>query len=181
MRQILLTLVTLVLASCLCSGDVLVADLTSGNGASTAVGGQVTLDLNADGTIAASLVSYTDDIQGFGFATGIYIPEWNFSSAVVDNPFGPANIFGNRYTGFLCSNCGKTETWTIGAAGEFTTIAEALRMNSPFEFFFVDAAGNHFGASSLAPVPEPGTLPLLSAFALTALLGVFYKAARKSR
>jgi hypothetical protein len=55
-------------ATGICRADMLSANFTVDNGSPSATsGGMVTFTLNADGTIAASVVSFGTDIYGLGF------------------------------------------------------------------------------------------------------------------
>ena len=131
---------------------------------SSSSGGSVTFTLAADGTIAATL-SAVNGIFGFGFASpGVSdLPESNFAPTAPDDPFEWQEIYGTQKSGFLCSQCGSFESWTIGTAGEFTSVLQALGgTNSQFDFFLFDRFGNQW-AADVSAVPEPANVLLLLA------------------
>ena len=88
--------------------------------------GSVTFTLNPDGSIAASLtVTNGFNILGFGFnSLTPDLPESNFSPTQPDNPFGWSDAFGTQPSGFLCTQCGPTETWTID--GNYSSVFDVL-------------------------------------------------------
>jgi hypothetical protein len=165
-------------ASCLfliapAHADSLFGDFTIKNGAASASGGQVTFNLNGDGTIAASLSSLDGGIVGFGFDSIAFdLPESNFSFPPT-NAFGWADMYGGQRSGFACygssglDNCGTNVTWTIGNAGDFSSVSQALGGgNSTTDFFLYTAdQGNQWGANAVAgaPVPEPETYAMMLA------------------
>jgi hypothetical protein len=54
------------------------------------------------------------NILGIGFnSLTPDLPESNFAPVQPDNPFGWGDDFGSQPSGFLCTQCGPTETWTI--------------------------------------------------------------------
>jgi hypothetical protein len=127
--------------------------------------GQVTFTLNGNGTIAASLVSYNSNIVGFGFdSVNLNLAESGFSPTAVDNPYGWTNSFGLHRSGILCRSCGLTESWTIGDAGDFSSVLQALGGNAATtDFFLYTNAEGQFGAMEHSAVPEPGSLALIGA------------------
>jgi len=124
--------------------------------------GQVTFTLNGDGTIGATLIDYgSSTILGFGFnSAAVNLPESNFTPTNPDNPFGWVDIFGRQSSGFLCSQCALTESWTIGNPGDYTSVRQVLNGGSQSltDFFLLDAAGFQWGGNA---TPEPGSLLLL--------------------
>lgn len=167
MKRITLMLATLVLLLVNAGptrADSLVGnfDLDSNLNPITSVG-QVTFTLDADGTIAASLVSYGNNILGFGFdSTTVNLPESNFVPAV-SNPYGWDDGYGYHPSGFLAFGNSLTETWTIGTPGEFTSVWQALGgTTATTDFFLLDSVGTSFGAMAMASsVPEPSVLAML--------------------
>ena len=155
-------------AACLCLAPAARADSVTGsftilNGSSSSSGGSITFTLAGDGTISASLSSSFANIVGFGFdSIGTNLAESNFSPTAVDNAFGWIDMYGYHQSGFLCTACGTTETWTIGNAGDFTSVSQALGGgNAQYDFFLYDANGNQWAAA--AAVPEPASALLLAA------------------
>lgn len=140
--------------------------------------GSVTFTLNADGTIAASLnITNGNNILGFGFnSLAVNLPESNFSPTQPDNTFGWLDAFGNQPSGFLCTLCGTTESWTID--GSYSSVFDVLNGGSQslVTFFLFDSAGNQWGANpGTTTTPEPGTLLLMG----TAVLGVLGSVRRR--
>jgi len=149
--------------------DALVGNFIVDNGSPSASGGQVTFTLNGDGTIAASLsTTLAGSIIGFGFdSIGTDLPESGFSPTAPDNANGWDDSYGSQFSGFFCSACGTTESWTIGNTGDFTSVFQALGGgNSTFDFFLLDANGDEWAGDAIPiteGVPEPLTLSLFSA------------------
>ncbi len=136
--------------------------------------GQVIFTRNTDGTIAASLTDFlTAGILGFGYnVVGIY--PFTQSSYSLTQSYYPdstwAEPFGLQGDGFYCSACGSPESWTIGTAGQFTSVWQALGgTTSTVDFVLVenspDGNSNAWGAmaQSYSPTvtPESGSVALL--------------------
>jgi len=181
-RQILL-----VLSLFLAAVSVSFADSVSGNFnldtslSSVASQGEVTFTLNANGTIAASLMTYYNTILGFGFnSAAADLPESNFSPTVPDNPDGWIDSFGYQPSGIFCTACGFDESWTIGNVGDYTSVFQALNGpagQSTVAFFLYDSTNSQYGAQAQAAVPEPGSLALAAIEA--GLFGVLAALRRK--
>ena len=138
-------------------------DVVNGSASSTS-GGTVTFTLAADGTIDATL-SATSGIFGFAFSSPgtANLAESNFAPATPDNAFGWLVLYGNQNSGFLCMSCGSLESWTIGTAGEFTSVQQALGgTGSQYDFFLFDQNFDQWGANA-STVPEPANVLLLLA------------------
>jgi hypothetical protein len=141
--------------------------------------GEVTFSLNPDGTIAATLATYFNGIVGFGFnSLTPDLPESGFLPTAPANPYGwSSDAFGDQTSGFLCSGCGMSESWTIGTTGEFSSVYDVLDGGSAssVDFFLFDSSGGQYGADATSATPEPGSLTLMA----TGLLGAFAAFRRK--
>jgi len=134
--------------------------------------GSVTFTLAGDGTIFATLtVTNGNNIIGFGFdSLAVDLPESNFSPTTPDNAFGWFDAFGFHPSGFSCSTCGVTESWTIGNPGDYTSVFQVLDGNTASTMFFLfDSAGMQWGAQESTTTPEPGSALLLSTGVLAVL------------
>ena len=140
--------------------------------------GFVTFTLESNGTIDASLtITNGANILGFGFNSAAFnLPESNFSPTQPDNPDGWTDAFGYQPSGFYCSQCGTTETWTID--GSYSSVYDVLNggSQSSVDFFLLDSNGQQWGANPSSPTtPEPASLLLLG----TGVLGVLGSIRRK--
>jgi hypothetical protein len=130
--------------------------------------GLVTFTLNGDGTIAAFLETYYNGIVGFGFnSAAVNIAESGFSPTAPDNHWGWTDSFGYQPSGFLCTACGFTESWTIGTPGEYTSVWQALdggSQQSTVDFLLYDASEGQWGGDAQAGgiVPEPASFLMVA-------------------
>jgi len=136
--------------------------------------GRVTLDLNADGTIAALAESFGGNIIGVALDAGFSsfaAPEYDFSPVNPDanggNLFGWTSGDGEFLLGFYCGNdngvgCTPTISWTIGSVGQFSSAFDVLGgTGSVYDMFLLTDAGSFSAFAEETSVPEPGTLALL--------------------
>jgi hypothetical protein len=136
-------------------------------------GGEVTFNLNADGTIAASLISYYEPIYGFGFDSITNLPESNFSPKTPTSTSRWSDTWGNQMSGFYISStipAGVIEKWTIGQAGEFTSVFDALDGGLSTHPFFLDGPYALY-AGDISTAPIPGTVWLFGS-GLAGLIGL---------
>ena len=182
MRPLLIGITLLILAVSACA-DTLTADFTTRYDPNThlfsqvASAGTLTLTLNPNGTIAATLVSNGAGISMFGANTGVYN---NTTSALGCLPTHGTNAFGSYDTALVTHTggpCGTTLTFTIGTVGEFNSVYQLttgigydqVHFGAPppvTQFWMltgvVNALGSeNYGANANAPVPEPSSLLLL--------------------
>jgi hypothetical protein len=160
--------------------DSLFGDFTIAYGGATVPSaGHVTFDLNANGTIAATLTSFNGGIVGFGFDSIGRLPESDFSVSP-GNTAGWGSGFGQHMSGFYIGTSPTSVSWTIGNAGMFSSVWQALEgTGSNYDFYLGTNRGswaaNAYGVA--APVPEPETYAMM--LAGLGLLG--FAAARRKR
>jgi len=168
----------IVLLSCLCLlsigafADSITAEFTiSANGTPVPSQGFVNFTLENNGSILASLtITNGFTILGFGFnSLAVDLPESNFSPVQPDNPYGWLDHFGYQASGFYCTQCGTTETWTID--GNYSSVSDVLDGGSQslVDFFLLDSGYNEWGAN---PIPEPATWLVLSSGLLSMACGL---------
>lgn len=158
-------LILMLVASGLCRADMLTADFTINNGASSPSGGQVTFTLNGDGTITGSLVSLDGAIVGLGFNSDGHKISSNFLPDQYQEATNWADDYGLQQSGFSCTlPCNDTSvTWTIGMAGEFSSVFQALGGTTSTHDFFMSVTDHNNqwaadAASTIVPTPEPSSL-----------------------
>ena len=146
--------------------DSVTGDFTTLDGQAVSSGGSVTFTLNADGTIAASLTTLGPAIFGFAFdSPQDLLHESGFTPVEPNNHNGWFGMYGDFNTGFLCADCTNTESWTIGHAGDFTSVRDVLGGGrASVDFYLMDANNGQWAADALpSTVPEPASLALLLA------------------
>jgi hypothetical protein len=159
--------------------DMLTADFTIDNGSPSASGGEITFVLNGDGTISADLIStLAGAFEGFGFdSVEPNLTESNFAPTTPDNPFGWIDLYGGHASGFACSSCGTSETWTVGTPGEFTSVFQALGgNNASTDFYLLSQTGDEWGAN-VSSVPEGSTWGMM----LLGFAGLGFAGYRRAR
>jgi len=141
-------------------------------------GGEVSLTLNGDGTISASLFVTAGDIEAFGFASPGSTPlsESGFLSVTPIGTVGLTDEYGTQGSGFVCpatpTGCGTSEFWTIGTPGEFTSVFQALNgVSKSYDKNYDFVMENQFGwwAAKIqgeAIIPEPSSALPVGAFLL---------------
>jgi len=168
--------------------------------------GTITLTLNGDNTITATLTDNYATINEVGFNfNNSCVPngctDISYSSTTFTGWGSSGDQFGTQHLAFLCddptsgfpTNCGvSTVTWTISSDNvTFTSIYQLLGGSSSLSDFYLndnnDGSTNgdylgQYGAgmppySPNSPVPEPGTF-LLLASGLTGTLGAIRRRLR---
>jgi hypothetical protein len=159
--------VVLCASCCAAKADILTADFNNFMGTPVSGSfGTITLTLNGDGTIGASLTA-NSAISGVGIDSATTLPVSNFSSGTTVNTSGwDSATYGHFATGFSFWQPYPTPpiTWTIGTPGEFTSVRDILDGNgSAFDFLLVpiSAPGQGAWAALAPPVPEPTTWALV--------------------
>lgn len=146
--------------------DSVTGDFTTLGGQAVSSGGSVTFTLNADGSIAATLTTLGPAIYGFAFDSpqGV-LHESDFTPVEPNNHNGWFGMYGDYNSGFLCVHCGNAESWTIGHAGDFSSVRDVLGGGrASFDFYLVDASNGEWAANAMpSAVPEPASLALLLA------------------
>ncbi len=143
--------------------DVVIGNFNIENGSPQISAGTITFTLNGNGTIGAS-VTVGGNIIGIGFDSAVSnLPESGFTPTAPDNPFGWTDMYGLQASGFLCTACGSTESWTIGNPGDFTSALQAISgNNSAYDFFLFDGSNQWAGDGVLQRgVPEPTTWAMM--------------------
>jgi hypothetical protein len=138
--------------------------------------GSVTLTLQSDGTVEASLTdSSSDSIADFAFDDpGGNLPESGFSP-VAEPVSGFDDPFGYQATGF--GDPQGPETWIIGDIDEFGSLSALLNGgHSSVEFYLKDSNGQ-FGADA-EPVPEGGAGPMYLLLAAAVCFGTMVLGSR---
>jgi membrane-bound inhibitor of C-type lysozyme len=170
MKKILAPLCIALFAHTAAQANVMKAEFTShrdwdsGTIATVASVGSLTLTLNGNGTIGAQL-SVLDNQQWMGVAvdSGNHYTE---SAIAQGAETGWGTGFGTFNTGLVCGGpmCTGSTTWTIGTAGQFTSVAQVLSGNgSAYDAFFYTSRGEYAGMmTEAAAVPEPASIALFT-------------------
>lgn len=131
---------------------------------SSTLGGRVFFTLEGDGTVRASLTSFSGGIVGFGFdSPPLNLPESGFPPGQPGNPFGWGTVhYGAFFSGFRSNGPFPTSIdWTIGNPGDYTSVWQALgTVNANWDFYLL--SDSEWGAVASA-IPEPGMATLLTA------------------
>lgn len=166
--------VALTFFSAAAHADSLTAQFKSLENPALPPGGSITLELQADGSISASLSANSGR---FIWLFGLDFPT---TSATGDFHNLPTNYFVTGLGTECCGNfnqaIGITEpnsfvsqmSFTIGQAGQFTSVFDALNGPSTYDFFLLTADDRNFGNGLnwvANAVPEPSS-------ALMSLLGL---------
>src|SRR5438128_6445649 len=125
----LLASLTIALFAQAAHADMLTVDFTTRGGwgmtpAAAPSIGSLTLDLNQDGTIAAKL-STGDNQIWYGVAIDSGRP-YQESDMTQGEPTGWGTAFGGFSTGLFCDACMGSASWTIGTAGQFSSVAQLI-------------------------------------------------------
>jgi hypothetical protein len=170
MKKILAPLCIALFAHTAAQANVMKADFTthynwdSGTTSTVASVGSLTLTLNGNGTIGAQL-SVLDSQQWMGVAidSGNHYTESAISQG---SETGWGTSFGTFNTGLVCGGpmCTGSASWTIGTAGQFTSVQQALAGNaSSYDAFFYSPRGEYAGMmAEVAAVPEPASVALFA-------------------
>jgi hypothetical protein len=179
--------VALTFFSAAAHADSLTAEFKSIENPELSSGGSITLALQADGSISASLSA------NFGRSIWLFGLDFPTPSAVGELNNLPTDYFvtglGTQCCGNFYQAIGITEptsfvsqmSFTIGKAGQFTSVLDALGGPSPYDFYLLTADDGNFGNGRnwvANAVPEPSTA-LLTLLGLAAL-GVAVRGRKKA-
>src|SRR5262245_27635977 len=142
--------------------------------ASPNIGGQATLTLNGNGTIAVELVSYYGQIVGFGLNSENHFLS-NAPSGFVDTSWYTA--FGHFESGISSGfqGSGSSLSWSIGSFGQFSSLSQLFSGPNSFDVFLHTDQGQW--AANVAAVPEPSTWAMV----LLGFAGMGFLVYRNSR
>lgn len=176
--------VALAFCSAAARADSLTAEFMSIENPALSSGGSITLTLQADGSISASLsANFSRFIWIFGLNFPTYSGIGEFSNLPTDYSVTGlgTQCCGNYFQaiGILEPNSFVSQmSFTIGQAGRFTSVLDALGGPAPYDFYLLTADDRNFGnglnwvanVSGVAtpPVPEPSSA-LLSLLGLAAV------------
>ena len=163
----------------LCSGAAFADSLTASfdinaiTGSTVASEGSITFTLNANGTISATLTdtgassitlfgfdSGNESLQQSGFSSGTSVEA--LSNIVITDPVTGTPV-GTWDSGIFCNGaCGAEESWTIGTAGEFTSVDQALAGPAGADFVLWDSNSFYEANAPAVSAPEPASLAMLA-------------------
>lgn len=166
------------------AADTVTSDfLYTNEGLDTAAASRLVLALNADGTIAASLLAGTHKINGFGFdALGSPFLQSGFSNnatpgmmnlCAAGGCFNPVWNFGAKLAAI---------NWTISRPGGFTSVAQlyAGTGSANYDFFLWDQNYTiHYAKAGMVETPVPAVPLPATAPLMVAGLGAFALARRR--
>lgn len=171
------------------NADTITSDFIFKNGIASASGGQITLTLNPNGTIAGDLTAIGNSIYRFGIDTSIASQISNVSSNTYywhGGSFG--TIYGDFWSGFG-EGTGQFPathlTFTLGSPGQFTSVLDAISgENSDYSFYLITRPRpssiccdyTYWAAGpTVAAVPEPSTWAMM----ILGFFGVGYMTYRR--
>jgi hypothetical protein len=157
MKKILATLCIALFAHTAAQANVMKADFTTHHN----------WDSGTTSTVASvgSLTLTLDNVQWMGVAidSGNHYTESAISQG---SETGWGTSFGTFNTGLVCGGpmCTGSASWTIGTAGQFTSVQQALAGNaSSYDAFFYSTRGEYAGMmAEVAAVPEPASVALIA-------------------
>ena len=156
----------------------------SGNFSSGASAGTLSLKLNTDGTISATLTSSLGGIAGFGFnsSTAGASNSWGYADHATTSSFSRAGAsdsawnvgyFGDFNSGFAVNTTSFSNiasySFLISTPGGFTSVHQIATINTSIaghattatQFWIQTVGGEPFGYGGNAATPEPASLLLL--------------------
>ena len=155
--------------------DLIEADFTELNGQPSTSAGHIKLELNSNGTIAATFTTTLNSFLGLAYNAPGTPAQSNFSNPdAVSSAWGTAQ-YGNFDSGIVCNrddmtvncleNMAGALTWIIGNLGDFSSVQQILNGASSHDFYLINwVAGAAIPNEWVAdigtisnPVPEPAS------------------------
>jgi PEP-CTERM motif-containing protein len=165
-------LVAFLLVAAPAFADTVTGDFNIRGGLPATSDGTITLTLNGDGTITASLSVLSGSgfgpIIAFGMDTKTTFQQSDFSAPPAITGIR-GDSYGQQNTSFDCAtDCGYNETWQIGTIGQFTSVSQAINGGalSSHAFVVITLPRPHVvyqwaADPAVAAVPEPSTWAML--------------------